>query len=221
MSAHCQQIGRLDANPLLPYTALGEAEAMQDAAKEWDERYRQGLTMPDEPAALLKENLSLLPKEGKALDIAMGTGRNALCLASLGFRVTGIDLSAVAVEKCREKAERLGLPIEALVADLEHHTLPIEEYDLIVNFYYLQRGLVPHIVAALKPGGVLVFETFTIDQLQFGWGPKLPDHLLRPGELREMFAELEALLYQEGIIQGDRGPKAVARLIGRKAGGQV
>jgi SAM-dependent methyltransferase len=189
---------------------------MQDAAKEWDERYRLGLTMPDEPAALLVENLSLLPKGGKALDIAMGTGRNALYLASLGFRVTGIDLSAVAVEKCREKAERLDLPIEALVADLEHHPLPSEEYDLIVNFYYLQRSLVPQILAALKPGGVLVFETFTIDQLQFGWGPKIPDYLLRPGELGEMFAGLEMLLYHEGVIQGDRGPKAVARLIGRK-----
>jgi len=190
---------------------------MQDAANEWDERYRQGRTMPDEPAALLVENRSLLPKSGKALDIAMGTGRNALYLASLGFRVTGVDLSAVAVEKCRQKAERLGLPIEALVADLEHHPLPTEEYNLIVNFYYLQRSLSPRIVAALKPGGVLVFESFTTDQLQFGWGPKSPDHLLRPGELQELFAGLETLLYHEGIIQGDRGPKAVARLMGRKA----
>jgi len=189
---------------------------MQDAAKEWDERYRQGRTMPDEPAALLMENLSLLPKGGKALDIAMGTGRNALYLASLGFRVTGIDVSAVAVEKCRQKAERLDLPIEALVADLEQSPLPRQEYDLIVNFYYLQRSLAPQIVAALKPRGVLVFESYTIDQLQFGWGPKNPDYLLRPGELRDMFAALETLLYDESVIQGDRGPKAVARLIGRK-----
>jgi tellurite methyltransferase len=189
---------------------------MRDAANEWDERYRQGRTMPDEPAALLVDNLAFLPKGGKALDIAMGTGRNALYLASLGFQVTGVDLSAVAVEKCRQKAELLGLPIEALVADLEHHPLPAEEYDLIVNFYYLQRSLSSHIVAALKPGGVLVFESFTIDQLQFGWGPKSLDHLLRPGELQELFAGLETLLYHEGIIQGDRGPKAVARLMGRK-----
>jgi SAM-dependent methyltransferase len=216
MSAHRWQIGGLDANPLLPYTALVGAEAMQDAAKEWDERYRQGLTMPDEPAALLVENLPLLPKAGNALDIAMGAGRNALYLASLGFRVTGIDLSAVAVEKCRQKAERLGLPIETLVADLERSPFPTEEYDLIVNFYYLQRGLAPQIVAALRPDGVLVFESFTIDQLQFGWGPKSPDHLLHPGELRDMFPDLETLFYHEGVVQGDRGPKAVASLIGRK-----
>jgi tellurite methyltransferase len=192
---------------------------MQDAAKEWDERYRQGRTMPDEPAALLVEHLSLLPKGGKALDIATGTGRNALYLASLGLRVTAIDVSAVAVEKCRHEAERRALPVEALVTDLEQHTLPVEEYDLIVNFYYLQRRLAPQIVAALKPGGVLVFETYTIDQLQFGWGPKNPDYLLRPGELREMFPDLETLLYDEGVVQGDRGPKAVASLIARKRAG--
>ncbi len=206
----------LDANPLLPYTALAEAEAMPDAANEWDERYRQGRTMPDEPAALLVENLSLLPKGDKALDIAMGSGRNALYLASLGFRVTGIDLSAVAVEQCREKAERLGLSVEARVVDLKRSPLPSNEYDLIVNFYYLQRSLAPQIIAALKPGGVLVFESFTTDQLQFGWGPKGPDHLLRPGELREMFSDLETLLYHEGVVEGDRGPKAVASLIGHK-----
>ncbi len=194
---------------------------MQDAAKGWDERYRQGRAMPDEPAALLVESLSLLPQGGEALDIAMGTGRNALYLASLGFRVTGVDLSAVAVEKCRQKAERLGLSIEALVADLEHHPFPTGEYDLIVNFYYLQRSLAPQIIAALKPGGVLVFESFTIDQLQFGWGPKSPDHLLHPGELGQMFTALKTLLYHEGVIEGDRGPKAVARLIGRKASGQA
>jgi tellurite methyltransferase len=216
MSAHCWQIGGLDANPFLPYTAFAEAEAMRDAAKEWDERYRQGRAMPDQPAALLVENLSLLPKSGKALDIAMGTGRNALYLASLGFRVTGVDLSAVAVQKCRKKAERLGLPIDAIVADLERSPLPAEGYDLIVNFYYLQRGLAPQIVAALKPGGVLVFESYTIDQLQFGWGPKSPEHLLHAGELGEMFPDLETLLYHEGVIEGDRGPKAVASLIARK-----
>ncbi|KPK46065.1 MAG: hypothetical protein AMJ77_06485, partial [Dehalococcoidia bacterium SM23_28_2] len=152
---------------------------MEDTAEYWDERYRQGHTMPDEPADLLLENSSLLPKGGKALDVAMGSGRNALYLASRGFQVTGIDLSAVAVEKCRQKAERLGLPIEALVADLEHFSLLSEEYDLIVNFYYFQRSLTPQIVSALKPDGVLVFESFTVDQLQFGWGPKTADHLLR------------------------------------------
>jgi SAM-dependent methyltransferase len=192
---------------------------MTDAAKEWDERYRQGQGMPEEPSALLVENRALLlalPRKGRALDIAMGSGRNALYLASLGFRVTGVDVSRVAVALCREKADRLGLAVEAVVADLEDYRLPLDRYDLIINFHYLQRSLTGPIVQALKRGGVLVFESFTIDQLQYSYGPKDPAFLLLPGELREMFAGLETLLYYEGVIEGDRGPKAVAQLIGRK-----
>ena len=189
---------------------------MSNAAKEWDERYRQGRGMPEEPSALLVENRALLPPKGRALDIATGSGRNALYLASLGFRVTGVDVSRVAVALCREKADRLGLTVETVVADLEGYRLPVDTYDLVINFHYLQRSLAGPIVQALKQGGVLFFESFTVDQLQYGYGPKDPAFLVLPGELREMFAGLETLLYHEGVVEGDRGPKAVAQLIGRK-----
>jgi tellurite methyltransferase len=189
---------------------------MSDAAKGWDERYREGRGMPDEPSALLVENRALLPAGGRALDIAMGSGRNALYLASMGFQVTGVDVSEVAVAICREKAASLGLAVEAIVADLGDYRLPQDRYDLILNFHYLQRSLAGPIVRALKRGGVLVFETFTIDQIQYSYGPKDPSFLLSPGELQKMFAGLETLLYYEGIIAGDRGPRAVAQLIGRR-----
>jgi tellurite methyltransferase len=189
---------------------------MSCAAKEWDERYREGRGMPEEPSALLVQNRALLPAAGRALDIAMGSGRNALYLASLGFSVTGVDVSTVAVELSREKAARLGLAVEAIVADLEDYRLPVDTYDLIINFHYLQQSLAGPIMRALRRGGLLVFESFTIDQLQYSYGPKDPAFLLRPGELLEMFAGLETLLHFEGVIEGDRGPKAVAQLIGRK-----
>jgi SAM-dependent methyltransferase len=172
--------------------------------------------MPEEPSALLVENRALLPAGGGALDIAMGSGRNALYLASLGFRVTGVDLSTVAVELCREKAARLGLAVKAIVADLEHFRLPTDTYDLIINFHYLQRSLAGPMARALKRRGVLFFESFTVDQLQYSYGPKDPAFLLRPAELRDMFPTLETLLYFEGVVEGDRGPKAVAQFIGRK-----
>ena len=185
-------------------------------ARFWDERYRQGDPLGRDPASLLLENRRLLPPGGKALDVAMGTGRNALYLASLGFRVTGIDISAVAVERCREEARQRGLSLEAVCADLESYALPEGEYDLVVNFYYLERWLAPRLMAALKPGGVLAFETFTLGQLAYGWGPSAPEFLLRWGELRQMFPELEVLLYREGIFDSERGKKAIASLIGRK-----
>lgn len=167
-------------------------------------------------ATLLQERRQLLPKGGRALDVAMGSGRNALFLARLGFQVVGIDISTEAVALCRQRAREQGLAVDAVLADLERFPLPREAFDLIINFYYLQRNLAPPMVAALRPGGILVFETYTLGQLQLGYGPRNADFLLRPGELRRMFQGLEELYYREGVIDEGRGPKAVASLIGRK-----
>jgi SAM-dependent methyltransferase len=208
---------------------------MNDSERFWDERYRSEEAVPERgPADFLVEHRQLLPPQGKApstlrlrsgqagsgrgLDVAMGSGRNAIYLASLGYEVTGIDVSGVAVERCRAEAERRGLRVEAVQADLESYQLPREAYDVVIDFYYLQRDLAPALVAALRPGGVLVFESFTTEQRRFGWGPVQDDFLLRPGELRSLFAGLEELVYREGLVesQSGRGRKAVAGLVARK-----
>ncbi|MDP2726191.1 MAG: methyltransferase domain-containing protein, partial [Dehalococcoidia bacterium] len=189
-------------------------------ARYWDERYRSQETEPDRgPAEFLVEHVGLLPPGGKVLDVPMGTGRNTLYLASLGYQVTGIDISTVAIERCRREAERRGLQIEAICADLGSYPLSREAYDIALNFYYLQRDLCPRLVETLRPGGVLVFETFTIEQRQFGWGPQPDEFLLKPGELRGLFPQLEELVYREGIEEEkERGLKAIASLVARKAG---
>ena len=190
---------------------------MEDAERFWDERYRQDEAVPERgPAAFLVEHRRLLPPRGKALDVAMGTGRNALYLASLGYEVTGIDVSGVAVERCRREAAERGLRVEAIQADLESYEPPRDAYDIVIDFYYLQRGLAPALVAALRQDGVLVFESFTTEQRRFGWGPQNDEFLLRPGELRSLFPELEALAYREGLVESERGTKSVAGLVARK-----
>lgn len=188
------------------------------SATVWDQRYRKGYGEGWETSLLLREMRHLLPPGGKALDIAMGSGRNALFLAHLGFRVTGIDISRVAAHSCLERARALGLAIDAIVADLESFPLPGNHRHLILNFYYLQRSLLPQIEAALKPGGILVFETYTLEQLCWGFsgGPKDSTLLLGAGELRELFPALEELYYREGVFDEGRGPKAIASLIARK-----
>jgi SAM-dependent methyltransferase len=125
----------------------------------------------------------------------------------------------VAVARCRAEAERRGLHVEAIQADLESYQLPREAYDVVIDFYYLQRDLAAALAAALRPGGVLVFESFTTEQRRFGWGPQQEEFLLRPGELRSLFAGLEELVYREGLVesQSGRGTKAVAGLVARKA----
>lgn len=165
-----------------------------------------------EPAPFLVENIGLLPV-GSALDVAMGNGRNAIYLAQAGFTVTGVDCSVEAVNVARETARRVGVRITALVADLESdYAIDKGVYDVIICFNYLQRSLIPQIKAGIRPGGMVVYETFIIDQVQFG-RPRNPDFLLQHNELLEMFREFRCLRYREGIIEEK---KAVAGIIAQK-----
>jgi tellurite methyltransferase len=165
-----------------------------------------------EPAQLLVDNMDLLPK-GRALDVAMGAGRNAVYLAKAGFEVEGVDRSPEAVSKALELARNSDVHIRAHVADLET-TYHIEEcaYDVIICFNYLQRTLIPRIKDGLRKGGMVVYETFLVDQAQFG-KPKNPDYLLKHNELLEMFRDFRCLYYREGVR---RSRAAVASIIAER-----
>jgi 2-polyprenyl-3-methyl-5-hydroxy-6-metoxy-1,4-benzoquinol methylase len=134
---------------------------------------------------------------GRALDIATGRGRNAIFLAEQGFDVVAIDVSPVALDEARKRAAEKSLSISWQQADLEQIELPRTTYDLVVNFNYLQRSLIPHIKSALKPGGHVIFETFLIGQEMIGH-PKNPAYLLRHNELLELFRDFRVLCYREG-----------------------
>lgn len=190
-----------------------------DAARVWDERYRDtSATGKRGPAQWLVNNVGLLPERGRVLDIAMGTGRNGLFLAERGYDVIGIDVSEVAVRQCQAEARRRGLSMEMIVASLETFALPPDAFDVILNFYYLQRDLVPAISTALRPSGVLVFETFTSEQRRFQWGPTSQDHLLKPSELPALFPGLDTLAYREEVVERESRPgsKAIASLVARR-----
>jgi len=151
------------------------------------------------PAAFLVDNLHLLPP-GRALDLAMGQGRNAIYLATHGFDVDGVDLDAQRVAQVSAAAQELGAPLRAIVANLEDgsYRLPRETYDVIVVFNYLHRPLFPQIRQALVRGGVVVYRTFTVEQVAFG-RPKNPAFLLQRGELQQRFHGWEQLVYREGV----------------------
>jgi 2-polyprenyl-3-methyl-5-hydroxy-6-metoxy-1,4-benzoquinol methylase len=165
----------------------------------WDRRHGE-THGAQEPSRFLQEIVDsdhwTLPR-GKALDIASGKGRNALFLASRGFEVTAIDISAVALEQGRKRAEECSLSIAWQQTDLENIELAPAEYDLIVNFNYLQRSLIPQIKSAVKPRGHVIFETYLIDQQAVGH-PKNPQYLLAHNELLERFREFRVLFYREG-----------------------
>jgi tellurite methyltransferase len=165
-----------------------------------------------EPSIFLVENIDLLPA-GHVLDVAMGSGRNSVYLAGRGFEVEGIDKSPEAVAAALEKARKAGVTITARVADLESNlTIESGMFDVIICFNYLQRSLIPRIKDGLRTEGMVVYETFIIDQKQFGH-PKNPDFLLEHNELLEMFRDFRCLRYREGIIGG----RAIAGIVAQKA----
>jgi len=164
-----------------------------------------------EPATFLVENFELLTM-GRVLDVAMGFGRNAVFLAEMGFEVEGVDISPEAVENALKLAQDSGVTINAETADLEgDYHIKRDHYDVIMCFNYLQRSLMPQIKEGLRPGGMVVYETFIVDQAQLGH-PKNPDFLLRHNELLDMFRDFRCLRYREGIIEG----KAVAGIMAQK-----
>jgi len=181
---------------------------------QWDQVYEttDGYVYGKEPAEVLFDHIDILPL-GRALDIAMGEGRNAVFLAKKGFIVDGVDLSEVAIRKAKRLAKESHVEISTTNADLNTYQIKPESYEVILNIQYLQRSLIPQIKRGLKRGGVVVFESQTVDQL------KLPnsagirrDYLLASGELKELFKEFKILHYSEKID----GKQAVARLIAMK-----
>jgi SAM-dependent methyltransferase len=143
----------------------------------------------------------------------MGSGRNAIYLSKMGFEVEGLDISPQAVSDALELARKSGINIRGQVVDLEKN-YPIEKgaYDVIICFNYLQRSLFRPIKEGLKKGGMVVYETFIVDQLQFG-KPKNPEYLLKHNELLKMFSDFRCLRYREGIVEDC---KAIASIIAER-----
>jgi tellurite methyltransferase len=165
-----------------------------------------------EPAQFLRDSVELLPR-GPVFDVAMGNGRNAIFLAKMGFDVEGVDISSDAVKTALKAARKAGVAIRASVADLEgDYLIKPGAYDVIICFRYLQRSLIPQIKSGLRKGGMIVYETFTIDQARFG-RPRNPDYLLKHNELLDMFRDFRCLYYREGILE-DRA--ALAQIIAKK-----
>jgi SAM-dependent methyltransferase len=152
---------------------------------------------------------------GSIVDLACGKGRNGLYLACLGLPVVFWDVNEEALRVVSERAAELGVPAPTRRIDLETGASPFGDGALagavVVN--YLHRPLFGPLKAALKPGGVVIYETFTTDQARFG-KPTNPDFLLRHGELAERFADFEIVASWEGELGEPR--RAVARIAARK-----
>ncbi|MEE8054836.1 MAG: class I SAM-dependent methyltransferase [Gammaproteobacteria bacterium] len=188
-----------------------------DERERWEAKHTAEQE-PGEPAAFLRQIFQTGPWEiqpGRALDIATGKGRNALFLAEQGFTVDAIDISEVGLQQAQRQAEKQGLTLNLVQADLASFEFPDSAYDLILNINFLLRSLVPKIKNALLPGGYIIFDTYLLDQQDLGH-PRNPAYLLNHNELLDLFRGFRILCYQEGKFFVDGKESFRAELLGQK-----
>ena len=164
--------------------------------QKWQEKYEAISLLPRRfPANWLLEWASIIPR-GKILDLGIGLGANALYLASLGCSVFGIDISEKAIRAVKQTASRKSTELHLVVADLDVFPIPAETFDGVLSFFYLNRCLFPQIKKCLKPGGVVLMETYVDDSSKEKRSQV--SHCLQQSELASVFGDLEILSYAEG-----------------------
>ena len=190
---------------------------MSHPSTKWNNRYRSIKISDGTPSRVLEENAHLLPKGGRALDLACGLGANALLLAKRGLNTSAWDVSEVVIAKLQAYAEKLTLGVRAQVRDVESYPPAENSFDVIVVSRFLERSLVPRLIKALKPNGLIFYQTFTQDAVN-DTGPSSLAYRLKPNELLIMFRPLRILVYREEGTVGDtrRGFRDEAMLIGLK-----
>lgn len=185
------------------YQHLTGVKASQETKNEWDEKYnRPTFVFGKSPASFLAENYHFIPYEGTVLDMGMGEGRNAVFLAQKGYKVTGVDISSVAVKKAYLLGQEMGVKIKGVVASLKEYKIQPASFDAIICFYYVDRSLVEKIKTWLKPGGILIYEAHTVREKDRA--SKRHDSLddgsfLREQELLRMFPGMRVLKYEEPL----------------------
>jgi tellurite methyltransferase len=184
--------------------------------RSWDERYRSGERSAEDldaaPTPLVVETSKRLAP-GRALDLACGSGRNALWLAEQGWSVTAVDGSPVAVEILRSRASERGIAVNTKVANLEKFEYKIEpaSWNLIAICYYLQRGLFEPAKEGVVPGGILISIVHITEP-----GEEPTAHHLRPGELERYFQGWEILHRREGRPNDTAHQRSVAEIVARR-----
>lgn len=186
-------------------------------AEKWDARYRSGGHQRQQPARVLSDYAHLLPVTGTALEPACGTGANALYLAQQGLETSAWDISQEAIQRLDNRARQTGLQINTRICDVVSSPPPQNSFDVIVVSYFLERQLFPHLITALKPRGLLFYQTFIRERVD-DTGPNNEDYRLAANELLRLCRGLHIVLYhEEGLIGNTQlGCRNVAMLIGQR-----
>ncbi|MGH2374511.1 MAG: class I SAM-dependent methyltransferase [bacterium] len=192
---------------------------MKAERARWEAKYRAHEYSHDgPPSGLLRRWIRSLPR-GRALDVAAGLGRNAIFLARAGYTVDAIDISATGLREARRRARRRGVRVRWIEADLDTYRLPRARYDLVINMFFLKRGLLSALKSSVRPGGVMILETHLQSRANDG-GPAGIRNRLRHGELRRRFRGWDVLDLEEGVFREGGRAWLLGRIVARRPAGR-
>ena len=186
-------------------------------AEKWNRIYATAGQDGCDPALVLRDYLHLLPEQGRALDLACGRGGNAVVLAKLGLDTSAWDISSTVISRLAKTSRNDQLGIKTEIRDVVSRPPAPGTFDVITVSRFLERKLVPRLIEALRPRGLIYYQTF-IREKTGAAGPGNPDYLLEPNELLELFRPLRIILYREegNIGKTDKGFRNEAMLIAQK-----
>ncbi|MAT42889.1 MAG: hypothetical protein CL609_11145 [Anaerolineaceae bacterium] len=174
-------------------------------AEKWNQRYQSAGHNLSKPRPFLAEQIGRLPKNGLGLDVAMGLGHNADLLSRHGLTMIGVDISERALYKVRYAYPA----VQPVLCDLPEINFAPVSFDVILNFWFLERDLFPAYHKWLKPGGFLFFETMRQNQEE-QTSQINPGYFLKPGELLQVFGDWNILIYDENVEARVRGEDKLA-----------
>lgn len=184
---------------------------------KWDAVYRDAAV--GAPARVLVDYAHLLPTSGVALDLACGLGANGLLMALYGLTVEAWDISPVAVAQLQARAERDHLPLTPRACDVTAQPLAANSFDVIAVSHFLDRALMPRLLAALRPEGLLFYQTFTRESVDDS-GPRNPEFRLAANELLHLCTPLHVLAYREegAVGNAQQGWRNLAYIVAQRRG---
>ena len=178
----------------------------KSGSDKWNKIYqseKQNLNAPNlAPAYVLHKYQHLLPKHGKALDLASGLGANALFLAQNNLDAYAWDISSIAIDKLKEISNSLKLDINTEARDVVTSPPERNSFDVIVVSHFLERKIMTDIIAALRKNGLLFYQTFTVARVQ-DIGPSSEKYRLGKNELLDLCKDLDTIVYRDEGTIGD------------------
>jgi len=190
---------------------------ISDTQKKWDAIYQKAEEGEYSAVRVLQENRHLLPPSGRALELACGMAANAAFLAQHGLTTTAWDISEVVIDRLKISSAMKGLDMTFEARDIVQQPPEAASFDVIVVSYFLDRSLIPHIKRALKPSGLIFYQTFTQTYVNEG-GPRSRDFRLADNELLQLFDDYQVLAYREEGCVGDtqQGYRNEALIVAQK-----